>query len=143
MGQNGSMDRSEVLYETDFYSGHVEGHPFSRIFISVHNSDSTNLNGFIELENDTLILEPVPDSSLTLIYKSSDVKIDRQHSVGAVDYGNITQAHGDSLIPQKYFEQFMKKKRQADEHNQNGYIQKNRCELKLVADYEFFRVIGH
>jgi hypothetical protein len=58
-----------------------------------------------------------------------------------VDYGNITQAHGDSLIPQKYFEQFMKKKkRRVDEQ---VYIQKNRCELKLVADYEFFRVIGH
>ena len=31
MGQNGSMDRSEVLYETDFYSGHVEGKMMAKI----------------------------------------------------------------------------------------------------------------
>lgn len=42
-------------------------------------------------------------------------------------------------IRENYFEQFTRKRKRG----LYEIIQKNRCELKLVADYEFFRVIGH
>lgn len=42
-----------------------------------------------------------------------------------------------SLLSQSYFGSFMRKKRDLSN------ISRNRCELKLVADYDFFRVIGN
>lgn len=66
------------------------------------------------------------------------MKIDAENSVGLVDYSNRPhESYGISWARENYFEQFLKKKRSID------IVKKNRCELKLVADYEFFRVIGN
>lgn len=42
-----------------------------------------------------------------------------------------------SFPEESYFSKFVRRRRSFDP------IRKNRCELKLVADYEFFRVIGN
>lgn len=53
------------------------------------------------------------------------------------DYIDEKSNRGFSFASDSYFTRFMRRRHVPQT------IKRNRCELKLVADYEFFRVIGN
>lgn len=89
--------------------------------------------GHFDTEYETFFIEQV-NSNETVIYKASDVK-----------YSAIKNQLDKSLFvpecPKKVsvFDVLKRKKRAI----QILPVKKNRCEMKLVADYEFFKVIGN
>lgn len=71
-----------------------------------------------------------------LLFITVGIICDEQHSI-AIEEAVESSFAGLTFGTNSYFSKFMRK-RSASEP-----IRKNRCELKLVADYEFFRAIGN
>ncbi|KAI1716225.1 metallo-peptidase family m12 domain-containing protein [Ditylenchus destructor] len=113
--------------------------------------DSTGLHVVIELKDESAVEGTLSSCEVLhkllrcrmhnctlwiLLFITVGIICDEQHSI-AIEEAVESSFAGLTFGTNSYFSKFMRK-RSASEP-----IRKNRCELKLVADYEFFRAIGN
>lgn len=128
-------DRShELLSSIKYYDGYLSGDPRTSVALTLDKAVDTYM-GRIDTQNETFYIEHIPELNNTIIYRASDVLIDlsqfgkRGHSLLVPEC--LRKAH--------LFENFTRSKRATNRRPARN----NRCEMKLVADYEFFKVIGN
>ncbi|CAD5227410.1 unnamed protein product [Bursaphelenchus okinawaensis] len=104
-------------------------------FITV-GKQTHELIGRLDLFNDTLYLEPTEDGTKSLVYFKSDLDLDGLHNFSSKAFH---RPHFQfSYRPASFFEQYRGKR-----NNEEKIVKNNRCEIKLVADYAFYRLIGN
>jgi hypothetical protein len=129
-------DKSHKLLSSfTYYEGFLSGFPHTTISMTM-SKDNDDVMGRIDTENETFYIEHPPILNQTIIYRSSDVMIDLSEF----------KPHGHNLLVPEctptphYFEPYLSRTKRAV---QGRPVRKNRCEMKLVADYEFYKVIGN
>lgn len=148
-------DRSlELLRSTRMYSGSVDGWSHSTVSVtsSAHDDDS-GIYARLVSHNDTLHVEPQLSgdhivywvrcflSFITILHQAlqaSDVAYSFNESLISKQ-PDLATSRGVSVPQESFFAKFSRQTRAVDELEP---IRKNRCELKLVADYAFFKLIG-
>lgn len=145
MFSNGKDKSNRLLSSFAYYEGFLSGSfSFAVFFISLSitgcphtvvsltiSKANDDIMGRIDFENETFYIEKLLNE--TVIYRASEVKLDLS-SFGP---------KGHSLfVPEctrKRFEDLVRSKRAINKVP----VKKNRCEMKLVADYDFYKVIGN
>ncbi|KAI6243920.1 hypothetical protein M3Y99_00059200 [Aphelenchoides fujianensis] len=130
---DGTDRRMELLRSTRFYTGRVHEWKFSRASVILGNSPN-EIYAKLEGEKDVLYVEPSGDSNL--VYWGSDLNDRLKESLFA-DQQLLPPPAPISFARESFFQQFLRSRRATEP------ISRNRCELKLVADYSFFKVIGN
>ncbi|KAI6210451.1 hypothetical protein M3Y96_00329600 [Aphelenchoides besseyi] len=127
--------RMELLRSTRFYTGTVNGWSFSRASVIFGTSDNEI---YAKLENldDILYIEPATNGS-NLVYWNSDL-VYRLNDTLPINSIFSSSPSLFSYPSDSFFKQFIRSRRAAAE-----VVRRNRCELKLVADYAFYNVIGN
>uniref|UniRef100_A0AAR2LTL3 ADAM metallopeptidase domain 17 n=1 Tax=Pygocentrus nattereri TaxID=42514 RepID=A0AAR2LTL3_PYGNA len=139
VGQDGTQEAYEVQRE-NFFTGHVVGEENSRVQAHIDDNDFT---AHILTDEADYNIEPLwrftegsPDDRL-LVYRSEDIRnVSRLSAPKVCGYvsAEATQLLQKVLPPAG---KHLRERRQAIDHS------KNTCPLLLVADYRFFRHMGH
>ncbi|KRZ25929.1 ADAM 17-like protease [Trichinella pseudospiralis] len=126
----------------EFYAGRVFGEKFS--MVNAHIDSNGSVTASIWTPAEIYMIEPawrhIPNSdySLNIVYRASDI-INNDHNgrsfCGVDYYSNVEEV-------QPYFENDSFRNRQKRQALDNWQNVKNRCSLKLVADYHFYREVG-
>ncbi|KRY57565.1 ADAM 17-like protease [Trichinella britovi] len=126
----------------EFYAGRVFGEKFS--MVNAHIDSNGSMTASIWTPAEVYMIEPawrhIPSSdySLNIVYRASDI-INNGHNArsfcGVDYYSNLEEV--EPYFANDSFRTLQK--RQALDNWQNV---KNRCSLKLVADYHFYREVG-
>lgn len=140
----GGERRMDLFRNTKFYSASVKGLPFSSGFVTV-GVEPGNVHAKLDFYDNSLILEPT-DGNKTLVYwvsrpsnpatlQESDLSLEQLNGTSATDFLG-SPPPPVSFAPEPFFQRFLAKR-------DSEPVRKNRCEIKLVADYAFFALIGH
>uniref|UniRef100_A0A7E4UXN5 Peptidase M12B domain-containing protein n=1 Tax=Panagrellus redivivus TaxID=6233 RepID=A0A7E4UXN5_PANRE len=131
---------SESLTTTRYYSGFMRGCPHCSTQVTIHE-DSGEVYGTFHTDDDTLYLEPITPNNgenKVIAYWASDVKAEALKHIHGGDGLRVPRC------PEKKFINAIRRvKRDGEEAVQSRRVKKNRCEMKLVADYEFYKTIGN
>lgn len=88
--------------------------------------------GYFNTDDDTFYIEPIDKWNKTIIYKASDVRfpsyIEKKKLLVPLCLKKLS-----------VFEEVVRVKRRSAKKP----VKKNRCEVKLIADYHFYKEIGN
>jgi len=139
---------SEKMVEIDqnrFYRGYIVEDPLSHV--AAHMEEDGMLTAVMKMENDTYAIEPMwrhienETSHDMIVYKYSDLQRNLHTASGKkpreyISVCGINESHaGETNIP---FHQMTGKGAYCDRYSGK----KNTCNLKLVADFTFYKNIG-
>uniref|UniRef100_A0A914V897 ADAM 17-like protease n=1 Tax=Plectus sambesii TaxID=2011161 RepID=A0A914V897_9BILA len=124
-----------------FYEGHLHGSPKSRVSATFDGESS--LTASVETDDETFVFEPawrhIPSApqNAILAYRASDVKVTLQRQTEGAAMCGFVQIDAETMVNQSY----ARAKREAEPVHEG--VVKNRCPLKVVADYRFYETIGN
>uniref|UniRef100_A0A914YWC0 Sm domain-containing protein n=1 Tax=Panagrolaimus superbus TaxID=310955 RepID=A0A914YWC0_9BILA len=126
-------DKSDQLLSSfTYYEGFLSDCPHTAVSLTVSKTN-VEIMGRIDTDNETFYIEKLLNE--TVIYRASDVQID----LSAFGPRGHTMYVPECAAKRPFFEDLTRSKRAINRRP----VKKNRCEMKLVADYEFYKVIGN
>uniref|UniRef100_A0AC34FBR8 Uncharacterized protein n=1 Tax=Panagrolaimus sp. ES5 TaxID=591445 RepID=A0AC34FBR8_9BILA len=126
-------DKSDQLLSSfTYYEGFLSECPHATVSLTISKTND-EIMGRIDTDNETFYIEKL--SNETIIYRASDVKLDLS-AFGPKGHSLFVP---ECAAKRHQFEELIRSKRAISRKP----VKRNRCEMKLVADYEFYKVIGN